>query len=56
MNSSSLSIRDLCISIADRPIVKSLSLEIPKGEVHAIMGLNGSCKSTLAKAIAGHPD
>lgn len=52
----SLQIIDLCISIADRPIVKSLSLTVPKGEVHAIMGLNGSGKSTLAKAIAGHPD
>ena len=53
---SSLVIRDLCVSIQGKPIVKSLSLEIPKGEVHAIMGLNGSGKSTLAKAISGHPD
>jgi Fe-S cluster assembly ATP-binding protein len=53
---SSLEIKDLHISIGDKPIVKGFSLTIKQGEVHAIMGPNGTGKSTLAKAIAGHPD
>lgn len=53
---SALEIRDLHINIGDKPIVKGLTLTVKKGEVHAIMGPNGTGKSTLAKAIAGHPD
>jgi len=52
----SLEIKDLHVSIGDKEIVKGLSLTIKTGEVHAIMGPNGTGKSTLSKAIAGHPD
>jgi Fe-S cluster assembly ATP-binding protein len=53
---NALEIKDLHINIGDKPIVKGLTLTVRKGEVHAIMGPNGTGKSTLAKAIAGHPD
>jgi Fe-S cluster assembly ATP-binding protein len=53
---STLDIRHLSAGIGDRPILKDFSLSVPKGEVHAIMGPNGTGKSTLAKALAGHED
>lgn len=53
---SQLEIKNLHVSIGDKEIVKGLSLTIKSGEVHAIMGPNGTGKSTLSKAIAGHPD
>ncbi|ADE54233.1 Fe-S cluster assembly ATPase SufC [Coraliomargarita akajimensis] len=51
-----LEIKNLNVSINGQPILKDFSLTIPKGEVHALMGPNGTGKSTLAKVIAGHED
>ncbi|MEM1223255.1 MAG: Fe-S cluster assembly ATPase SufC [Verrucomicrobiota bacterium] len=53
---NTLEINNLNVSIDGQPILKDFSLVIPKGEVHALMGPNGTGKSTLAKVIAGHED
>jgi Fe-S cluster assembly ATP-binding protein len=48
-----LSIKDLHVSIGETEIIKGLSLDVPAGEVHAIMGPNGAGKSTLSYTLAG---
>lgn len=53
---NALEIKNLNVNIGDTPILRDFSLTIPKGEVHALMGPNGTGKSTLAKVLAGHED
>jgi Fe-S cluster assembly ATP-binding protein len=48
-----LIIKDLQVSIQGKVILKDFNLEVKAGEVHAIMGPNGTGKSTLASVIAG---
>ena len=49
-----LEIQGLEASINDTPVIKGLNLTVNPGEIHAIMGKNGSGKSTFSKIVAGH--
>lgn len=51
-----LSVQDLHATVDGTEILKGVNLEVKAGEIHAIMGLNGSGKSTFSKVLAGHPD
>lgn len=55
MSAPFLQIENLHVSVEGKEIVKGLDLEIHGGEIHAIMGPNGTGKSTLASALMGHP-
>lgn len=52
---SHLEIKNLRVGIEGKEIVKGLNLTINPGEIHAIMGPNGTGKSTLSYALMGHP-
>jgi Fe-S cluster assembly ATP-binding protein len=55
MAGSTLTIKDLHVEIDGKEILKGVNLEVKGGEIHAIMGPNGTGKSTLSSAIMGHP-
>jgi len=51
-----LIVKDVRVERATGEVIKGVTLEVPAGEVVALMGPNGSGKSTLANALMGHPD
>ncbi len=53
---NTLRIENLTVTVEDKVILKDFNLEIKSGEIHAIMGPNGTGKSTLTKVIMGDPN
>jgi len=53
---SELVIKNLHVNIEDKEILKGVDLIVKQGEIHAIMGPNGTGKSTLAYTLMGHPN
>ncbi|WP_265460097.1 Fe-S cluster assembly ATPase SufC [Enterococcus sp. HY326] len=53
---SVLEIKNLHVAIEDKEILKGVNLTMKTGEIHAIMGPNGTGKSTLSAAIMGNPN
>ncbi len=50
-----LDVRDLRVDVGERNVLKAVSLTVPAGSLHVLMGANGSGKSTLGLTLAGHP-
>ncbi len=52
---ANLVVKDLFVKVEDQRILNGINLKVPQGQVHAIMGPNGTGKSTLAYTLMGHP-
>ena len=55
MSTPELQIKDLHVNVEGKPILKGLDITVKKGEVHALMGPNGSGKTSLSYTLMGHP-
>ncbi len=55
MKNTIFAFKNIHVQVESKEVVRGVSLEIGPGEKHAIMGKNGSGKSSLANALAGHP-
>lgn len=55
MSDKLLEINNLCVNVEEKEILKGINLNINKGEIHVIMGPNGSGKTTTANAILNNP-
>lgn len=55
VNDKLLEIKDLCVKVGEKEILKGVNLVINKGETHVVMGPNGSGKSTLVNTIMSNP-
>ena len=55
MSEKFLEVKDLHVSVQDKEILHGIDLNIKKGEVHVLMGPNGTGKSTLGYALIGNP-